>query len=104
MLVVFATYPDLKKAKEAAKNLVEKKLSACVNIVKLEQTIYRWKGKIVEDDEYLLIIKTSDKTYARSEREIRKNHPYELAEIIAIKVNKGNQKYINWINRSCLGF
>lgn len=78
MIIVLTTYQDREKAEEAARMLVGKKLAACVNIIKIEKSIYRWKGKIEENPEYLLIIKTKEKLYQRLETAVKANHPYEL--------------------------
>jgi Uncharacterized protein involved in tolerance to divalent cations len=83
-----------------AKLLVEKKLAACVNVVKGLRSFYWWKGKIEEDDEELLIIKTSRETYGELEKQIRENHPYTVPEIIALPIILGNPDYLAWIDES----
>jgi Uncharacterized protein involved in tolerance to divalent cations len=83
-----------------ARLLVEKKLSACVNVVKGLRSFYWWKGKIEEDEEELLIIKTSRESYGELEREIRENHPYTVPEIIALPIILGNLDYLAWIDES----
>jgi Uncharacterized protein involved in tolerance to divalent cations len=83
-----------------ARLLVEKKLAACVNVVKGLRSFYWWKGKIEEDEEELLIIKTSREAYGELEREIRENHPYTVPEIIALPIILGNPDYLAWIDES----
>lgn len=104
MLIVLTTVPKKTESEKIAKSLVEKHLAACVNIIKLEKSIYRWEGKIKEEEEFLLIIKTSDKSYLRLEREIKNLSSYDMPEIIAIKAAKGSKRYIDWVNHSCLSF
>ena len=100
--VVSEEIGNLKKQKQdaekLAKLLVEKRLAACINILKIEKSVYRWKGKIAEEGEYLLLIKSA-KAYEKLEREIRTNHPYKLPEIIRLNVNGGYKKYLSWIAR-----
>jgi Uncharacterized protein involved in tolerance to divalent cations len=83
-----------------AKLLVEKKLAACVNVVKGLRSFYWWKGKIEEDDEELLIIKTSREAYGELEKQIKENHPYTVPEIIALPIILGNPDYLAWIDES----
>lgn len=105
MLIVYTTCPNIKNAKEIAKKLVERRLAACVNIVKIEESVYRWKEKIVEEGEFLLIMKTTESKYGRLEEEIKKMHKYELPEILAIKPSKCSKEFVGWVERHCmLGF
>ena len=97
MIVVLSTYPDKEKAEDAAEQLVEKNLAACVNIIKIENSIYKWKGKIEKHPEWLLIIKTTEDAYAQLEKFIKENHPYEVCELIRLDVNGGNRDYIHWV-------
>ncbi len=101
MIIVLTTYPDLKTAKKFARKLVEEELAACINVIKIEQSVYRWKGKIKEGDEYQLVIKTTQKAYKQVEHMIKDNHPYELCEIIWFEVN-GERNYERWIESDTL--
>ena len=94
-LVVFITAP-ISKAKEIAKNLLEKKLVACVNTVNVE-SMYWWSGKIELDKEALLIIKTREKCFDKIKEVIKEIHPYEVPELIALEVSKGLTEYLKWI-------
>lgn len=102
MIIVLTTYPDLKKSKEMARKIIEKELAACVNIIKIEESVYRWKGEIKSGDEYLLLIKTTKKAYLQLETFIKQNHPYELAEVIMLEAKGGCRHYIEWISSSTL--
>ena len=98
MDVILTTVSKKSDAEKLAKALVAKKLAACVNIVRLGGSIYRWKGKVVKEKEFLLLIKTA-KPYKKLERFIKKNHPYELPEIISFPITKGYKKYLDWLGR-----
>lgn len=77
--------------------LVEKRLAACVNIADIT-SVYEWKGKIENDNERLLILKTIDSKFAELERFVKDNHSYECPEIIAMEVKAGSKDYVDWVN------
>ena len=87
-------------AKSIARTLVESKLAACVNIVPQITSIYSWKGEIVEDNEFLLIVKSKSEAYDKLESEIKELHSYEVPEIIAFDINKGLPEYLRWIEEN----
>ena len=96
------TCPDKESAEKLAKTLVEKKFAACVSILPIEKSIYKWKGKIEEEKEFLLIIKTRDKLYPRVEAHIKANHPHDVPEIICVPVKKSEKLYETWVERNTL--
>ncbi len=98
--LIISTIDDKGKAKEIAKHLVGKKLSPCVNIIDKALSIYEWKGKIEESEEFVLFIKTTYEKLAKLLEELERIHPYEVPEIIAIKIEKGNESYLSWINET----
>jgi len=102
MIVIMNTCPDKESAEKIAKALVTKKLAACVSILPIEKSFYRWKGKMEEEKEFLLIIKTRDKLYPRVEAHIKANHPHEVPEIISVPVKKSEKLYSTWIERNTL--
>jgi len=95
--VFLVTVPNFEEGKAIAKVLVEDKLAACVNIIKHIFSIYRWKGNIEEDDEHLLIIKTTEENSNLIIDKIKEIHSYELPECIGFKIEKGSVNYLNWI-------
>lgn len=97
MIIVFSTYPDKEKAEDCAQKAVEKDLVACVNIVRIENSVYKWKGKTERHPEYLLIMKTTEKAYPQLEAFIKEHHPYEVPEIIYYEIKGGNKDYIDWV-------
>lgn len=100
--VVFCTIDSLINAKKLAHNLVENKLAACVNIVSGVTSVYEWRGEVSEDGEYLLIIKTKIDLYEKLEQKIKELHPYEVPEIISLKIDKASQSYLDWIDENTL--
>ena len=74
--------------------------AACVNIAPVHRSIYRWQGKICEDSEYMLLIKTMDEEYPAVEKAVRELHNYELPEILAFEVQHGDARFLSWIAES----
>lgn len=98
--LVLTTTPSKGDAQAIADKLILKGRAACVNIVKNTESIYRWKGKIEHSFEALLIVKTNKKNLKKVFNLIAQVHSYETPEIIALKIDEGNQKYLNWIDTS----
>ena len=99
-IIALNTCPDKESAEDIARRLVENGLATCVNIVPAVQSIYRWQGKIEQDNEVLLIIKTRQDKFAPLEVLIREHHPYELPEIVAVPIDTSSKEYLNWIDQS----
>jgi len=95
--IFLVTVPNIEESKKIASLLVKSKLAACVNIIHNILSVYRWKGKIEEDDEYLLLIKTIEKNSELVINKINEVHSYETPECIGFKIEKGSEKYLNWI-------
>jgi periplasmic divalent cation tolerance protein len=84
-LIVFCTVKDMDEGEKIAKALVTEHLAACVNIISGVRSIYHWKGKIEDESEVMLLIKTSADLFASLEEQIHKLHSYDVPEIIAIE-------------------
>jgi periplasmic divalent cation tolerance protein len=95
LVVIFSTVPATESG-TMARNLVDRRLAACVNIVPL-RSVYRWKGDLCEEEEVLLIVKTRKKRAAEAIAGIRLLHPCEVPEIIALPVSAGHLPYIQWV-------
>ncbi|XP_008557870.1 divalent-cation tolerance protein CutA [Microplitis demolitor] len=95
--VAYVTVPDDQVAKKLAHGIVKNKLAACVNIIPQITSIYEWKNEINEDQELLLMIKTRTETIGNLTDFVKKNHPYEVCEVISLPINDGNEQYLNWI-------
>lgn len=96
--VCFTTVSKDEVAKKLARSIVEAELGACVNIIPNVQSIYKWESKIEEDQEYLLMIKTKKELVQQLIDFVKKNHPYQVPELIQLPIENGNQDYLNWIN------
>ena len=96
-MLVITNFPNLETAQQSAQELVELKLAACVNLFNPVQSIYSWQGKIEQAEEVSLHIKTTKNNLKKIETIIIKNHPYEVPEIIALKIESGYAPYMQWI-------
>ncbi|MBI3313545.1 MAG: divalent-cation tolerance protein CutA [Candidatus Omnitrophica bacterium] len=96
-LLILSTVPNLKEARSLASVLLEKKLAACVNISPGVESHYRWKGKKEKSREVMLFIKTREALFGKLEKTLRENHSYEVPEIIALPIQRGSKKYLNWL-------
>jgi periplasmic divalent cation tolerance protein len=85
-------------ARKLAHSIVEAHLGACVNIIPHVRSIYEWQSKIQEDEEFILLIKTRREYVPQLIEFVKKNHPYEVPELIELPINNGNQDYLNWID------
>jgi len=96
MKIILTNIPE-NKARDLARRLVEGKMAACVNLVPGLLSIYGWKGKIEEDSETQLLIKTTEDRLSEAVAFIKKNHPYEVPEIAVIDISSINPEYLNWL-------
>uniref|UniRef100_A0A1L8D7B6 Uncharacterized protein n=2 Tax=Nyssomyia neivai TaxID=330878 RepID=A0A1L8D7B6_9DIPT len=98
--VAFVTTPDDSSAKKLAHLLVERKLAACVNIIPKITSIYDWEGKINEDNEVLMMIKTRTSRVDEICKLVKDNHSYSVAEVISLPIENGNPPYMEWLSKS----
>jgi periplasmic divalent cation tolerance protein len=96
-MVVLVTAPTAEKAAEIARVLVEEKLAACGNVLPGIRSIYRWQGEIHEDSEALLLLKVPRKRLQELSDRVVKLHPYEVPEVVALPIEGGSERYIDWI-------
>jgi periplasmic divalent cation tolerance protein len=97
-LVVLTNMPDRGVAVKLARELVERRLAVCVNVLAECTSIYRWKGAVENAQEVPVLIKTRAALYPEIEAAIGKLHPYELPEIIAIPIVRGLPEYLEWVS------
>ena len=100
--LVLCTCPNPEVAEKLARLIIESKFAACVNMVPNLTSVYTWQEKIETSTEVLLIIKTKANIYHKLEGSLKKAHPYECPEIIAIPITKGSEQYLQWIDKTLL--
>ncbi|OHB75814.1 MAG: cation tolerance protein CutA [Planctomycetes bacterium RBG_16_59_8] len=88
------------EARRLARTIVREKLGACVSVIPSVASVYRWKGKVEESRESLLLIKTTRSLFRKLERRLREIHSYEVPEIIALPIAAGSAPYLRWLAES----
>ena len=106
VLIVLSTFPNAEVAGRIARQLVESRLVACVNLIPSIRSIYEWEGEVCDDAEVLGVIKTARERLEAVRAAIVAEHPYDVPEVVAIDVDGGHQPYLDWVmsmtsERSC---
>jgi len=97
VILVLCTASTEKEALQIAQTLVEREEAACVNVVPMIHSVYRWKGKISSETEQLLLIKTTQALLEDVKKTVKELHSYELPEIVSISVDDGDKNALAWI-------
>jgi periplasmic divalent cation tolerance protein len=96
-IVVLVTCGSEEEASKIGRSLVEEHLAACVNIISPVRSIYRWEGKVCDEKEWLLIIKTRSQRFEVLEKRIKALHSYSVPEIISLPIQEGAASYLDWL-------
>jgi len=99
-VTAFITAGSLDEAKRIAQALVEERLCACCNIIHPITSIYRWKGKVNEDTEVLIIAKTRKSLFGALALRVAELHSYEVPEVICVPLIEGASPYLKWLKES----
>jgi periplasmic divalent cation tolerance protein len=99
-MVVLTTCSNDEDAAALARWLVEQRLAACVNAIGKVASTYRWQDRVEQDQETLLIIKTTAARLTALEKALRDHSKYELPEFIALPVHSGGAAYLDWVRES----
>jgi periplasmic divalent cation tolerance protein len=99
LIVVVTSVGTEDQALDVAHALIRNRQAACVNIIPNVHSVYRWKGRVCEDDERLLIIKSVASEFEGIKETIQKVNTYELPEILAYRVDQASDHFGAWINR-----
>lgn len=94
---MLCTVPSDAVAETLARTLLDERLVACVNVLPGVRSLYRWQGKIEDDRELLLVMKTQASRYPALEARIRALHPYEVCEVLAFDASAGSAPYLAWL-------
>ena len=95
---VITTVQRREDAERIARELVERKLAACVQVAGPIASTYRWRGKIETAQEWQCAAKSRRELFGEIERAIRALHPYEVPEILALPVLDGGADYLAWLD------
>jgi periplasmic divalent cation tolerance protein len=99
-VLILVTASSRRECRKIARHLVELRLAACVNISQAIQSIYRWEGKLVDEREFLLLIKSTRELFPEVRKAILKIHSYAMPEIICLPIVDGSQAYLRWVGES----
>jgi len=99
-VVIMVTAASRRECRKIARHLVEAKLAACVNITQPVESVYRWKGKLADDKEFLLLIKSTRALFPQIKAAISKIHSYHTPEIICLPIIDGSRNYLQWLSDS----
>jgi periplasmic divalent cation tolerance protein len=97
IIQIVTTADDRSVIEKIGRDLVKRRLVACAQILGPIQSIYRWQGAVEDTNEWLLLMKSKAALYPVIEEEIRRQHPYEVPEIIAISIKEGLAGYMDWV-------
>jgi periplasmic divalent cation tolerance protein len=95
--ILFTTIDSREAAETLAQQLVERRLVACVNIVGPIRSVYRWKNQVQNEQEYLLLIKTTAEHANQVQSALKGLHPYDLPECVQVSVDGGSSEYLTWL-------
>ena len=98
--IVYVTVGNEEEGRRVASALVESKLVACANMIGPIRSLYWWEGKVQDDPEMLLMMKTRDELFDRVEAKVKEVHSYEVPEIIAAPIEAGHAPYLDWIEET----
>jgi len=99
-IVVIVTCPNRAEADEIARQLVEDRLVACVNVAGRIYSFFRWEGDVARETEYMLLMKTTRDRFERLAERVKELHSYDVPEVIALPIIAGNDEYLDWVRRS----
>jgi len=102
-IVVLSTCASEEEAEKLAREMVEQRLAACVNVLPGIRSYYRWQGKLESSGECLLVIKSSRERFDLLRGALEKAHSYDIPEIIALPVVEGAANYMNWLQANLAG-
>lgn len=101
MRIVLVTCPTLALARRIARAVVQKRLAACVNVIRSPvESFYRWKSRLETAREHLLLIKTTTARLRQLEREVKRLHTYDVPEFIALPITAGSSDYLSWLSEA----
>jgi len=103
ILLALSTFPEIETARRIARQLVTENLAACANIVPAVESIYRWQDKIENAQETLVCFKTTAARYAAFQDRLKSLHPYEVPEIICLRIADGLPEYLRWVSENTCG-
>lgn len=97
--IVLCAFPSACKARQIGTALIEKQLAACVNVIPVVESVFRWEGAVTEEQEALAIFKTTQERLPEFQKDLVEAHPYDVPEVLVVPVVGGNASYLAWVER-----
>jgi periplasmic divalent cation tolerance protein len=98
-ILVFITAPNEKEAACISRTIVEERLAACVSIIPSVRSIYRWQGRVEDEQEVLMISKTKKLLFERLQARVKELHSYAVPEIVGLPLAEGSKQYLDWLGQ-----
>ena len=98
-IIVFVTTCNKEEGLKIAKTLLKERIIACANIIEKVSSLFWWKGKIDEEEEVLLIMKSHQRLFNKLSVRVKELHSYEVPEILAFPIVEGSKSYLNWMKK-----
>lgn len=100
VILIYISVKNQDEANSIARTLVDEELCACVSIIPSVRSIYKYKGQVHDENEAILLVKTTSQLFTALKEKVIEIHSYETPEIIATQITYGNEKYISWVNQT----
>ena len=98
--IVITTCGNADDAERIARALLERRLVACVNIIPGVRSLYRWQGKVEDDAELILLMKTTAEAVEALEPALAEIHPYDVPELVVLPIEGGAASYLEWVGEN----
>ena len=99
-VIVLTTIPADADASAFGRTLVDERLAACVNLLPIMESVYRWEGRVEHESERQVVIKTARERVVALWERVREMHPYEVPEFVVLPIVDGNDAYLRWVGES----
>ena len=100
-ILMVTTADTLELARQIASTLVDGRMAGCVNILPQVRSIYCWEGKVCDESEFMLLIKTRHENFEKVRAEIKRLHSYDVPEIISVAISESDPEYLKWLQEQC---
>ena len=101
ILLALSTFPDAETAQRIAEQLVREHFVACANILPSVQSVYEWQGRLEKTEETVVFLKTTSTRWPDLQVKLKSIHPYDVPEIVAVRISDGLPEYLRWVSGNC---
>jgi periplasmic divalent cation tolerance protein len=98
-IIVLTAVPDEETGQAIALDIIGRRLAACVTVLPPGRSFYRWEGKVTEERECVLVIKTRAELFGALEKSLKVLHPYKIPELVTLAIDQGSADYLDWLDK-----